>query len=170
MGNVQKDQFIANIKQYERLIFSICLSFTKNYFDAEDLAQETFLAANRNIDKFDGTNFKAWITTIAANKCRDFLRSPARNICNFTEEDLNCLESSSSSPEEIIVEADTKERVRKLCFKLKEPYKSISLCYFFENRKLSEVAKDTGQSLKTLQTQLYRAKGFLRILWKEETI
>ncbi len=39
---IQEEQFINYIKLYERLIFSICLSFTKNYFDAEDLAQKPF--------------------------------------------------------------------------------------------------------------------------------
>lgn len=39
---IEKEQFADYIKQYERLIITICLSFTKNYFDAEDLAQQTF--------------------------------------------------------------------------------------------------------------------------------
>jgi len=37
---IQKEQFANYIKQYERLIITICLSFTKNYFDAEDLIEE----------------------------------------------------------------------------------------------------------------------------------
>ena len=42
--DIEKEQFERFIKQYERLIITICLSFTQNYFDAEDLAQQTFLA------------------------------------------------------------------------------------------------------------------------------
>ncbi|MDU4597037.1 MAG: sigma-70 family RNA polymerase sigma factor, partial [Clostridium sporogenes] len=56
---IEKEQFADCIKQYERLIITICISFTKNYFDAEDLAQQTFLAAYQNYERFDGNNFKA---------------------------------------------------------------------------------------------------------------
>ena len=73
---IEKDLFASLVKQYERLIITICLSFTKNYFDAEDLAQQTFLAAYQNYESFDGNNIKAWLTTIAANKCKDYRELP----------------------------------------------------------------------------------------------
>ena len=69
---IEKDLFASLVKQYERLIITICLSFTKNYFDAEDLTQQTFLSAYQNYESFDGNNIKAWLTTIVANKCRDY--------------------------------------------------------------------------------------------------
>lgn len=167
---ILEEQFVKYIKQYERLIFTICFSFTKNYFDAENLAQETFLSAYKNIDKFAGDNLKAWLTTIAANKCRDYLKSPGRNVDNLTEEDYEYLEDSRGSPEEIVMEIDSDERVRSLCIKLKEPYKTVAINYFCNNLKLSDIARETKQSLKTLQTQLYRAKKLLKVLWKEEFI
>lgn len=75
---INGQQFLDCVKLYERLILTICFSFTKNYFDAENLAQETFLSAYRNINKFEGNNLKAWLTTIASNKCRDYLKSSWR--------------------------------------------------------------------------------------------
>lgn len=165
---IHKDRFANYIKQYERLIFTICFSFTKNYFDAEDLAQETFLSAGKNFDRFDGENPKAWLTTIAANKCRDYLKSRSRNTGCLSEEDLECLEDQRGSPEEIVMETDTVQRVHNICLKLKEPYKTVAISYFYKDLKLSDIAKENGQSLKTLQTQLYRAKKLLRGLWKEE--
>jgi RNA polymerase sigma-70 factor, ECF subfamily len=165
---ILEEQFVQYIKQYEKLIFTICFSFTKNYFDAENLAQETFLSAYKNIDKFVGDNLKAWLTTIAANKCRDYLKSPGRNIDNLTEEDYEYLEDNRGSPEEIVIGIDADERVHRLCIKLKEPYKTVAISYFCNDLKLSDIAKETKQSLKTLQTQLYRAKKLLKVLWKEE--
>jgi RNA polymerase sigma-70 factor, ECF subfamily len=165
---IQEEQFVSYIKQYERLIFTICYSFTKNYFDAENLAQETFLSAYSNIDKFVGGNLKAWLTTIAANKCRDYLKSPGKQTESLTDEDYEYLVDNRGSPEEIIMESDSNDRVFSLCTRLKEPYKTVAVNYFCYNLKLSELALNTGQSLKTLQTQLYRAKKLLKALWKEE--
>lgn len=165
---IQKEQFANYIKQYERLIITICLSFTKNYFDAEDLAQQTFLSAYVNYSKFQGENFKAWLTTIAVNKCKDFLKSPSRVVHSLSEEDYESLKDKGDSPEDILLKKYSKEKIFSLCERLKDPYKSVSINYFCEDIKLSDMAKDTGQSLKTLQTQLYRAKKLLKVLWKEE--
>jgi len=165
---IQKQQFANYIKQYERLIITICLSFTKNYFDAEDLAQQTFLSAYTNFSKFDGDNFKAWLTTIATNKCRDFLKSPARAINSVSPEDFEGLKDKSETPEDILLKKHSRERIYSLCEKLKEPYRAVAVNYFCEDIKLSDMAKDTGQSLKTLQTHLYRSKKLLKILWEEE--
>ncbi|MBZ9687051.1 sigma-70 family RNA polymerase sigma factor [Clostridium estertheticum] len=170
MMAIQKQQFANYIKQYERLIITICLSFTKNYFDAEDLAQQTFLSAYTNFAKFDGVNFKAWLTTIATNKCKDFLKSPARVINSVLPEDFEKLVDTGDSPEDVLLKKHSKEKIYILCDKLKEPYRAVAVNYFCEDIKLSDMAKDTGQSLKTLQTHLYRSKKLLKTLWKEESM
>ena len=165
---IQRDEFANYIKQYERLIITICLSFTKNYFDAEDLAQQTFLAAYKDYEKFQGENFKAWLTKIAVNKCKDYMKSPARKINSLTDEDYECLEDKKNSLESTVMERDISQKIYDLCNKLKEPYRTVAVNYFCKDMKLSHMAKCTGQKLKTLQTHLYRSKKLLKTLWKEE--
>lgn len=165
---IEKEQFVSCIKQYERLIITICLSFTKNYFDAEDLAQQTFLAAYENCENFDGENLKAWLTTIAANKCKDYLKNKARTTVSLSEEQYERLEDKEDSPEETVVKKNTMERIEGVCNKLKEPYRTVAISYFCRDIKLSHLAKETGQNIKTLETQLYRSKKLLKDLWKEE--
>lgn len=106
--------------------------------------------------------------TIAANKCRDFLKSKEKNAVSLSEEDFDHLEDERYSPEDIILEKEMEEQVQWLCSKLKEPYKTVAINYFCKDLKLSEVAANTGQNLKTLQMQLYRAKQLLRKLWEVE--
>ncbi|HGG0416583.1 TPA: RNA polymerase sigma factor [Clostridium sporogenes] len=168
MTVIEKEQFGDCIKQYERLIITICLSFTKNYFDAEDLAQQTFLAAYQNYERFDGSNFKAWLTTIAANKCKDYLKSKARTNVSLSEKEYESLKDRGDSPEETVVKKNTIERIYRLCNKLKEPYRTVAISYFCKDIKLSHLAKETGKNIKTLETQLYRSKKLLKDLWKEE--
>lgn len=152
------------ILKYEKLIYSICFSFSKNKFDAEDLAQETFLTAYKKLSSFDGENFKAWITCIAVNKCRDFLKK-AREISDIDNEEIPDM---SNSPEILTIEKYEEDEVKRLIDTLDEPYKTVAGKYFIENVKLSEYAKSSRQNLKTLQTRLYRAKKMLKILWREE--
>lgn len=165
---IENEQFAQYIKQYERLILTICLSFTKNYFDAEDLTQQTFLNAYENYSKFDGKNIKSWLTTIAANKCRDFLKSKVRTEVSITDEDYTNLIDNSESPEDKIVKKNTEEKIKCLCKRLKEPYREVAEGYFVGGMKLSKMAEIKGESIKTLETRLYRSKKLLKELWKEE--
>lgn len=167
MMHIKAQQFERYMAQYKGLVMTICLTMTKNYFDAEDLAQETFLSAYRSFNRFDGENPKAWLAAIAVNKCRDHFKSPARrNLC-LSHEDMKFLVDPDGTPEER-AEINTSESfVRKLCGRLKEPYKSVAQGYFCEGKKLSQMAIETGQSLKTLETRLYRSKKLLKVLWRE---
>ena len=63
------------MEQYEKLIFSICYRMLGDYFDAQDMTQETFLTYYRVLDRFDGQNEKAFLTKIATNKCFYFLKT-----------------------------------------------------------------------------------------------
>lgn len=170
MRIIRNDEFASYIKQYERLIITICLSFTKNYFDAEDLAQQTFLSAYTNFSKFDGVNFKAWLTKIATNKCKDFLKSPSRRVDSLSDEDYQFIKDDGDLPEDTLLKKQSKKAIYSLCEKLKEPYKTVAINYFCEDIKLSDMAKDTGQNIKTLQTHLYRSKKLLKVLWEEEFV
>ena len=55
MGKIDsRENFIRLINQYQNLVFSICLRLTGDYFAAEDLTQETFIAAYGHLHEFDG--------------------------------------------------------------------------------------------------------------------
>ncbi len=164
----KKEQLAAYIEQYSRLILTICYSMTRDRFDAEDLAQETFIAAYRNLDDFDGRNIKAWLTTIAANKCRDYLKSAARRITPAAGENFEEMRDDSALPEDMLLRDDSERRMRALCGKLKEPYQTTACRHFCDNRSAGEISAETGRNIKTVQTHIYRAKAMLRELWKEE--
>lgn len=62
------------MEQYEKLIFSICYRMLGDYFDAQDMTQETFLTYYKVLDRFDGQNEKAFlekeINEELSNACR----------------------------------------------------------------------------------------------------
>lgn len=156
------------ISQYGRLIYTICSSMTGDSFEAEDLAQDTFLSAYRHYHTFDGKNMKAWLVTIASNKCRDYLKSAARRSIPSSGEAFELVRDMEPQPDEAVIEMDTEKRVRILSRSLKEPYRSIAISYFCEHKTPREISENTGKNIKTIQTQIYRTRGMLRKLWKEE--
>ncbi len=168
MERIQPDEFSSLVARYKNLIYTVCYSFCRNPFDAEDLAQETFYAVFRTWEHFDGKNERAWITKIAANKCRDYFRRSEKKHETLSPSELEILEDPVFNPEMAVLRQNENERMRSLIKKLKEPYQTVAVLYFLEDKKLSDVARQTGQKLKTLQTQLYRAKKALAILWEEE--
>ena len=150
------------IEQYQNLIFSICLKSVGNPFDAEDLTQEVFLAAYKNLSHFDGSYEKAWLSKIAVHKCLDFLKASGRRVIP-TEEIYFCqLPDTRSSPEEYCLTTDSDQQIQKMCQQLKSPYREVATAHFCEELSVAEIAQNTGKKPKTIQTQLYRAKSMLK--------
>ncbi len=169
MEKINKEEFLEElITQYGKLVFSICYRLTKNYFDSEDLAQDTFLSVYKNIDSFHGDNMKAWISKIATNKCLDYLKRGGRN--NLLTEDTYFMDIKSKEPTplEICLNNEAKDRVRDVCKELKPPYNVIAYEHFCKGVTTTELAKQQGKPVKTIRTQVYRAKGMLRELLRKE--
>lgn len=169
MEKINCDDLLEHlIDEYGDLVFSICFKLVYNYFDAEDLAQDTFLSAYRNLSGFDGSNEKAWICRIATNKCLDFLKQSGRKTIPVEDTYFYEVECNMPSPEERILDTDVKKQLYNLCKQLKQPYRQVALEYFYYEKDISEIAEQSGKNKKTLQTQIYRAKTMLRKLWRRE--
>jgi len=161
-----KDEFGQWIEQYQNLIFSVCLKMTGDYFAAEDLSQETFLAAYRSRKKFDGKNVKAWLCRIAANKCVDYKRCGARRFIPTQDETLELqAETQRAGPEDDCLQREAVRELEQCCRKLKPPYNEVARLYYCEERSASEIADIRHGNIKTIQTQIYRARAMLRKLY-----
>ncbi|OPX18567.1 hypothetical protein BXT86_00560 [candidate division WOR-3 bacterium 4484_100] len=63
------------VRRNEVRIHDLCYRMLRNYDDAKDMAQETFIKAYRKIKKFDGkSKFSTWLYRIAVNNCLNFLK------------------------------------------------------------------------------------------------
>lgn len=63
------------VQKYQSLVYTVCHQLVPDVGDAQDLTQETFLAAWRAIDRCPPGFEKQWLARIAANKAKDYLRS-----------------------------------------------------------------------------------------------
>lgn len=137
---------------------------TQNYFEAEDMAQETFLSAYEHLNHFDGQHEKAWICRIAVNKCLDFLKKSRRCTVPETEELLMCL-ADKEQVEDTVMQEEVRRELKDTCESLKEPYREIALAHFYEEKTAEEIAKRYGKNIKTIQTQIYRARAKLQKIY-----
>jgi len=158
------------MQAHQALVFNLCLRLTKDYFTAEDLAQETFLAAYQNMERFDGANPAGWLTTIAARKCLDHLRSAAVKKAQPMEDEtiLQFPAPVAQQPERQFFDSHFEQALQTACEALREPYKSVALGYYREEKPLAAIAKETGAPIDTVRTRCYRAKHMLRQILERE--
>ena len=158
------------IDQYQNLIFSICYKFTKNYYDAQDLAQETFLSAYKSLPYFDRKNEKSWLARIATNKGIDYQRRIGNRDISTEDSFFQELPDQVELPEEQCYQDYVKKKLLHSCESLNPPYREIAIEYFYEELNFQEIAKKLGRNEKTVQTQVYRAKGMLRKIYGKELL
>lgn len=163
-----QEKLAALIDTYDKLVFSICYKLTGDYFAAEDLMQETFLSAFQKYQTFDGNNEKAWICRIATNKSIDYLRSASHRSVPTEDSFFETAVEKRGSPEDICIEEEVKSQLSLRCESLKPPYNEVARDYYLKELSAREIAARRGQSLKTIQTQIYRAREMLKKMYGKE--
>lgn len=153
---------------YEKLVFSICYKITGDYFTAEDLAQETFLTVYQKYETFDGQNEKAWICRIATNKSIDYIRSAGQRMVPTQDAFFELITEKKENPEELCIEQEIKNNLTKYCDELKPPYDEIAREYYLEEMTAAQIAKKKQMNVKSVQTQIYRARSMLQKLYGKE--
>ena len=168
----REEQLSALIDSYQNLVFSICYKMTADYFASEDLTQETFLSAYNHLKDFDGKHEKAWLCRIATNKCLDYMQSAGRRSIPTEdadmEESMGRAYSYENTPEGACLEEEVRETLLARCRELKPPYDEIARAYYYEELDVGEIARRRGMNVKTVQTQVYRARAMLRKLYGKE--
>ena len=77
---LQADSIESLVQIYGNMLFRLCLITLGNASDAEDVVQETFIKYLQKAPKFENSEHeKAWLITVATNKCKDILRFNSRH-------------------------------------------------------------------------------------------
>lgn len=166
----QNSYFEDLLTKYEKLVFSICYRMTNNYFDAQDLTQETFISVYKVIESFDEKNEKAYITRITTNKCLDHLKNAERRTMPSEDEELERGSPPVDSAEKQVMEIVVMEQLEKCCNRLKEPYKTVAYEYFYKGKTAKEIAEHINANVHTVQTQIRRVRKVLRTQWDKEEL
>ncbi|MDL2327320.1 RNA polymerase sigma factor [Ruminococcaceae bacterium OttesenSCG-928-A11] len=159
--------FCELMERYEKLVYSICNQFTHDHYIAQDLVQDTFLAAWTHRESCPADNPKAWLARIATNKAKDHLKSAYHRRVNTPgenglPEDGAVLFAACERLENTVAGNETVRIVAGEVAQLKEPYTQVAALYFLGGRSVPEIAEMLHRPGKTVQTQVCRARQKLR--------
>ena len=151
------------VQKYQSLVYTVCHQLVPDVQDAQDLTQETFLAAWRAIDRCPPGYEKQWLARIASNKARDHLRSAWVRRVNTPGDDVLALEGAppDCQPEQQVLETLGEEELTQMILDLREPYKTPCRLVLLEQHTMAEAAQLCRRPPKTVEAQLYRAKKML---------
>ena len=148
------------IEQYGDDVFRTALVILKSKELAEDVYQETFLRVCRSYSGYrKESSEKTWITSIAVNICRDYMRSSWKRRVVVTEDFLT--NSSDSDTEEIIEKRSEKKVLVDAIMKLPDKYRDIIHLYYYLEMDIKDISKTLKIPGGTVKSRLFKARGLL---------
>lgn len=126
----------------------------------EDLEQEVFVKIWKNKDKYkEQGSFKSWISTIAKNVSKDYLKSAQYKNRN-TEDDeiLTTVKDKKQTPELTLISNDRQERITSAVNSLKPKFKEVVMYCEIYGYSYEETAEKLNCPLGTVKSRLYNAK------------
>ena len=97
----------------------------------------------------------------------DYVKRAERHSIPTEDEYFLTQSDKEASPEEKYLEQEVKRQLSERCNNLKSPYREIALDYFCRELPAAEIAANSGKNLKTVQTQIYRARAMLQKTYRK---
>ena len=138
-----------------------------NRADAEDLFQETWLAALRFLRSYRGqTPMFFWLCGIARHKIADHFPRRARVMSagdpKISGNRLSALVDQAPLPEELVERTETRTTVVKALALLPTEYRAALMARYVNGQSVGEIANELGRSYKAAESLLSRARTKMR--------
>ena len=146
------------LNEYGNSVFRMCFLYLKDVQLAEDALQDTFIKVYNSYPEFKGySNEKTWITRIAINTCKNYLRSSWWKLI-----DESALLESIPSEENLMWDDTLIVQIMKLSAK----YKEVILLFYYQDMKIREISEVLQIPESTVAVRLKRARETLKISLK----
>ena len=154
------------IRQYEKKVYSLCARMCGNAEDAEEAAQDAFLALWRGIDRFrQESSLSTWIYRLASNACIDLMRRKKKGAGSVSLDDEELFVDAVDPAPQPHEEAERRETQRLLqegILSLPAEYRSILLLREIEGLSYSEISAALDLELGTVKSRISRGRTLLR--------
>lgn len=147
------DSHRAFVQRFQSSVFGMCFRMLSHREDAEDVAQEVFLRAFRNLGQWDPERpLSPWLLTIAVNRCRTWLLTRKRR-------DLPAEYAENvAHPTAGRMRLDLAEELQLALDGLREEYRLCFVLYYLNDVSLAEISSIVGNPEGTVKTWLRRAR------------
>jgi RNA polymerase sigma-70 factor (ECF subfamily) len=163
------DAFRVLVERHGRALFRLAFRMTGNEQDAEDVVQESFLRAYRQLGKFDErASFGTWLYRIATNCSLDLVRSRKRRSQNVAAADpemddpVLSLPSTDPTPERVALSTEVRERVADAMQELSATERTAFVLRHFEGMCIEEVSRVLECQPGAAKHSVFRAVQKLR--------
>ena len=161
--------FEAIVTRYQARVFRLAFRMTGNEQDAEDVVQESFLRAFRQLAKFDErASFGTWLYRIATNCSLDLVRSKRRRseqaaiIDPDREDPVQALPSADPTPDRIALSSEVRGRVADAMNELSATERTAFVLRHFEGMSIEELSRVLECQPGAAKHSVFRAVQKLR--------
>jgi len=155
-----------------RGVYSFALRLVGDGAAAEDIAQEAFLKAWKNLKKYNETSskFKTWLLRIARNTAIDYLRKKKHVPLSYFENEAggNMLAETVADEGELapvlLAKLDDAKELRLVLGELSPKHREILLLYYTNDSTFEEIAQLLGEPANTVKSRHRRALAALKAL------
>lgn len=153
------EPFDELVRRHQVKIHDLCYKMLRNYDDAKDIAQETFLKAYRKINKFGGrSKFSTWLYRIAVNNCLNFIKKRKPTDELFEE----ITGSSKDDPVQRYKGKKFREMIKNAVAKLPKVQKAVFTLRTLEDLSYQEVSDILRKPISTIKVDHHLAVKNLR--------
>ena len=168
-GNVE--DFSLLVGKYQLKITNLCLRYTKNYHDAEEVAQESFIRAYKSISKFRfDSKFYSWLHRIAVNCSLNYINSKEKTKEKETiTENTGLIDTRTSddNPDDYYDLDELSEKMNKVFESLSSQLRDIVIMSDIEGLSYEEISHKIGIPIGTVRSRLHRARDLMQKVIKE---
>jgi RNA polymerase sigma factor (sigma-70 family) len=146
-------------KRFAPKMYAVCLRYTNNADDAQDLLQEGFIKIYKNLHRFRAEgSFEGWVRRVFVNTSIEHFRKKSTKLSLVSEKEENALEDTDITALESLAEKD----IINIIQQLSPGYRTVFNLYVVEGYSHKEIGELLGISEGTSKSQLARAKSVLQ--------
>lgn len=170
-----QDAFGEIVRAYQRKVYGLAIRMTRRHEVADDIVQETFIRAYRNLGRFElGRPLAPWLTKIATNLAINHLNGVARREQSlYTEDQPDGPEEKPSSrsiewdPLSALESAERMTALERAMERLSSEHRAVLILKVDEGMRYHEIAEALEISEGTVMSRLFRARQKLKELLGE---
>lgn len=156
------------MEHYQDYLYAMTVRMVRDRDIAEDAVQDAFFSAYRNLERFSGPSFRAWLTRIAINAARDILRKrrrrPSVPYPEWEDESWQPPAPEAERPEHITLVGQQRAVLARAMSGITDDQRTAIILFDVQGYDYAEIAALTGVSVGTVKSRIHRGRMALREL------